>query len=447
MDIKSNKKALSIVETLARNGFIAVYAGGCVRDHLLNLEPHDIDIATDATPDQIETLFEKTVAVGKAFGVIVVILDGEEFEVATFRKDSESSDGRHPDSVTFTSMEEDAKRRDLTINGLFYDPMADKVYDFVDGVRDINRGVIRLIGDPDKRVEEDRLRLLRVIRFAARLNFGIDHYTYRTVMNHAHMIMTVSRERIADEMTKILRVENTTVAFEYLDQTGLLKAILPEISAMIGCEQPPEFHPEGDVYTHTMLALSLLEDNASDTLLWGTLLHDVGKPPTQTFEDRIRFSGHDGVGTKIAEEILRRFKFSNDFIEHVCALVENHMKFSAAEKMRVSKLKRFFALPKFDEHMELHRVDCESSHGGTEHYEFVKEKLKTYEATPEEVTVAKLPRIFTGHDLIEMGYVVGPIFRDILTDVEDHQLEGTITTKEQAIAYVKETYTVRGDFV
>lgn len=440
MDINSNKKALSIVQTLTDKGYIAVYAGGCVRDHLLGIEPHDIDIATNATPDQIEALFDKTVAVGKAFGVIVVIIDGEEFEVATFRKDSEGSDGRHPDSVTFTSMQEDAKRRDITINGLFYDPIADKIYDYVGGQEDLKNQVVRLIGDPYKRIEEDKLRLLRVVRFAARFNFWIDTHTYWTVTEYAKEITTVSAERIADEMTKILRVKDISLAFHFLGSTGLLRAILPEIAVMKGCEQPPEFHPEGDVLVHTVLALSMLEDNASDALRWGTLLHDVGKPPTQTFEDRIRFSGHDSAGIPLAEGILRRLKFPNEFIQHVCAMVENHMKFSAVERMRTSKLKRFFALPKFDEHLELHRVDCQSSHGGLEHYEFVKEKLKTYEATPEEVTVAKLPRIFTGHDLISMGYVVGPIYREILTAVEDQQLEGTITTKEQAISFVKNTY-------
>lgn len=447
MDIKSNKKALSIVQTLTDKGHIAVYAGGCVRDHLLGIEPNDIDIATDATPDQIEALFDKTVAVGKAFGVIVVLIDEEEFEVATFRKDSGYSDGRHPDSVTFTSMQEDAQRRDLTINGLFYDPIADKIYDYVGGQEDLKNHGIRLIGDPVKRIEEDKLRLLRVIRFAARFNFRIASNTYWAVTEYAKEITTVSAERIADEMTKILRVKDISLAFYFLEDTGLLKAILPEIYAMIDCEQPPEFHPEGDVYTHTIQALSLLEDNASDELLWGTLLHDVGKPPTQTFEDRIRFSGHDGAGTPIAEGILRRLKFSNEFITHVCALVENHMKFSAADKMRKSKLKRFLGLPKFEEHLELHRVDCMSSHGGLEHYEFVKEKLKTYEATPEEVTVDKLPRIITGHDLISMGYEIGPIFRDILTAVEDQQLEGTITTKEQAISFVMDTYPIKKDAV
>lgn len=440
MHIKSNEKALFIVKKLVSNGFIAVYAGGCVRDYLLNIEPHDIDIATNATPDQIEMLFEKTVAVGKSFGVIVVIIDGEEFEVATFRSDGVYSDGRHPDSVTFSSMEEDAKRRDLTINGLFYDPIAERVYDYVEGIKDLEKRVVRLIGDPEKRIQEDKLRLLRVIRFAARLGFSIDAKTMGFVISHAEEIRSVSVERIADEITKILRIKNKKEAFEYLGVTGLLKIILPEIDAMKGCEQPPQFHPEGDVYVHTIMALSMLPEDASDTFLWATLLHDVGKPPTQTFEDRIRFSGHDHVGKKMADGMLKRFKFSNEFIEQVCSLIDNHMKFTAVESMRVSKLKRFLGLPKFDEHMALHKVDCLSSHGGLEHYQFVEEKLKTYEATPEEVTVAKLPRIFTGHDLIAMGYSRGPDFRIILTDVEDQQLEGAISTNEQAVAYVKEKY-------
>jgi len=442
MNIKSNKKALFIVRTLKEQGFEAVYAGGCVRDMLMNNEAHDIDIATNALPDNIERIFPKTVAVGKAFGVIVVILDGEEFEVATFRKDSAESDGRRPDSVTFCSMEEDAKRRDLTINGLFYDPIADIIYDYTGGQKDILEKVIRFIGDPRERIKEDKLRLMRVIRFAARFNFEIEPRTYAAVKEHASEVATVSAERIADEMTKILRVSEKRRALELLHSTGLLYTILPEIAIMRGCEQPPEFHPEGDVFEHTVLALSELPEDASDTLLWGALLHDVGKPPTQTFEDRIRFSGHDKRGMCLTEEIMKRFKFSNDFVEHTCALVENHMKFMCVEEMRTSTLKRFMNLDKFDEHLELHRVDCLSSHGDLEHYDFMVEKLKSFEATPEKVMLNKLPRLITGHDLLTLGYSQGPLFRTILTDIEDQQLEDTIVTREQALTYITGKYLI-----
>lgn len=433
-------KAFYIVQTLAEQGFQAVYAGGCVRDLLLGFEPHDIDIATNARPDEIEALFPKTVAVGKAFGVIVVIIDDEEFEVATFRSDGEYSDGRRPDSVSFSSLEEDAKRRDLTINGMFYDPLTKQIIDVVGGQTDLEQKTIRLIGSPTERIKEDKLRLMRVVRFAARLGFKIEFSTYLAVMQHASEISTISVERIADEMTKILRVEDKQRALGLLFDTKLLHAFLPEIVVMKGCEQPPQFHPEGCVFTHTVLALSMLPKDASDTLLWGTFLHDVGKPSTQTFEDRIRFSGHDSKGKVIAEEILRRLKFSNEFIEQVVSLVENHMKFTAVDRMRVSKLKRFLNLPKFDEHMELHRVDCESSHGGLEHYEFVKEKMKTFEATPETTKLDKLPRIVTGHDLIAMGYPKGKLFRTILEDVEDQQLEEQIFSRDEALEYIKRTY-------
>jgi putative nucleotidyltransferase with HDIG domain len=432
--------ATQIIETLHKNGFIGVFCGGCVRDMLMGNEAHDIDIATSALPDDIERIFPKTVAVGKSFGVIVVIIDGEEFEVATFRSDGEYSDGRRPDSVSFCSMEEDSKRRDMTINGLFYDPIANITYDYTGGQRDIAEKVIQLIGNPHDRIIEDKLRLLRVIRFSARFDFEIEPATYTAVKEHASEVTTVSSERIADEMTKILRVSNKRKALELLFHTGLLYAILPEVAAMKYCEQPKIFHPEGDVFEHTILALSELPEDASDTLLWGTLLHDVGKPPTQTFEDRIRFSGHDKKGMHMAEEILRRYKFSNDFVDQVTALVENHMKFMCVQGMRTSTLKRFMNLDKFDEHLQLHKVDCLSSHGGLKHYDFMVEKLKTFEATPEKVMLNKLPRLVTGDDLIEMGYHKGPLFRTILTAVEDQQLEDTITTREQALAFIRKEY-------
>ena len=475
-------KSLFIVKTLSDNGYVAYYCGGCVRDRLLGIEPNDIDIATNARPEEIERLFDKTISVGKAFGVIIVVIDGEEFEVATFRSDGQYSDGRHPDSVSFSNLEEDAKRRDLTINGMYYNPLDGRIIDVVGGQTDLEQKVVRLIRNPTQtqRITEDKLRLLRVIRFASRFGFEIEPETYIAVKENAGKINEVSTERIADEMTKILRVKDKRRAINLLFDTTLMHSILPEFVLMKGCEQPPQFHPEGarvrkifqmndvnlgpfeifdiknlehldstkykmypgDCLEHTIVSLELLPEDASDTLLWGTFLHDIGKPLTQTFEDRIRFSGHDIKGFYLTEEILRRLKFSNDFIEHVCSLVKNHMKFSCVMKMRVSKLKRFMNLPKFEEHLALHKVDCVSSHGSTRNYDFLQEKLKTFEATPEKVMLDKLPRILTGYDLIKLGYKVGPYFRVILTDIEDQQLEDKIISHEQALEYIKDKYPI-----
>jgi poly(A) polymerase len=425
-------QAIEIVKRLREHGYQAMFAGGCVRDMILGVPPADYDIATNAKPEVVEYLFEKTLSVGKAFGVIIVVLDGYEIEVATFRKDSQESDGRRPDSVQFSSMDEDAWRRDLTINGMFYDPIEDRIYDFVGGQRDIKDRVVRLIGNPEDRISEDKLRMLRVIRFSARLDFVVDPATFAAVKKHAPEIVQISGERIADELQKILRVKHPRQAFSLLFETGLIDHILPEVRAMQGCEQPVDFHPEGDVLQHTLLALDHLTEDASDELRMGVLLHDVGKPPTQTFEDRIRFNEHDLVGKDVAREILKRLKFSTEFSERVLELIGNHMKFMHADKMRTSRLKRFLALPHFDEHMALHRVDCLSSHRNLDRYDFVAEKLKSYE--PEEI---RPPRIVTGQDLLTMGFKQGPVFKVILTDVEDQQLEGVISSREEALEYVK----------
>jgi poly(A) polymerase len=430
------KQALEIINTLKNNGYQAFYAGGAVRDMVLGMTPTDYDVATDAKPEIVETLFEETLSVGRAFGVIVVIIDGIQTEVATFRQDSkESSDGRHPDSVTFSSMEEDAKRRDLTINGMFYDPIKEELIDCVKGHEDIHDKIIRLIGDPEARIAEDKLRMLRVVRFSAKLGFSVDSATMRTVKTHSSEILQVSAERITEELQKILRTGKYRQGFDLLFETGLIDHILPEVRAMKGCEQPPEFHSEGDVYVHTLLALENLPDNASDELRMATLLHDVGKPATQTFEDRIRFSGHDLRGKDMAREIMARMRVSKDFSDRVLALVGNHMKFMAVKEMRTSRLKRFMSLPFFDEHMALHKADCLSSHRNLENYDFVAEKLKTYE--PEEIRPVK---VITGKDLLKMGFKAGPLFKQILTDVEDRQLEGLVSDREQALKYVAETY-------
>jgi poly(A) polymerase len=426
------QQAINIVKKLRDHGYQAVIAGGAVRDMILGIPPSDYDIATDAKPEAIEQLFDKTLSVGKAFGVIVVIMDGYEIEVATFRKDSQESDGRRPYSVQFSSMDEDAWRRDLTINGMFYDPLSDRIIDFVGGQEDLKSHLVRFIGSPEDRIAEDKLRMLRAVRFSARFEFAVDPATFEAVKKHASEISQISAERIADELQKILRVKHPRLAFSLLFETGLIDHILPEVRAMEGCEQPVDYHPEGSVLCHTLLALDYLPENASDELRMGVLLHDVGKPVTQTFEDRIRFNGHDLTGKDVAREILKRLKFSNEFSERVLELIGNHMKFMHVDNMRTSRLKRFLALPHFEEHMALHRADCLSSHRNLENYDFVAEKLKTYE--PEEI---RPTRIITGKDLMDMGFKQGPVFKVILTDVEDQQLEGAIKSREEALEYVK----------
>jgi len=428
-------EALGIVKVLQEHGYEALYAGGCVRDMVLGLESHDIDVATNASPDAVEMLFEKTLPVGKAFGVIVVIIGDTQTEVATFRSDGQYSDGRRPDSVVFSSKEEDAKRRDLTINGMFYDPIKKEILDYVGGQEDLKKRVIKLIGDPEARIAEDKLRMLRVIRFATRLDFTVDPDTLEAVKRHSSEIVQVSAERIADELQKILRAGNYQKSLNLLFDIEIIKHILPEIFLMRKCEQPVDYHPEGDVLVHTIKALENLPADASDELRMGMLLHDVGKPVVQTFEDRIRFNQHELKGKDIAREILKRLKFSNEFTERVLSLIENHMKFMHVKDMRTSRLKRFIALPHFEEHMALHRADCLSSHGNLDNYEFVREKMETYE--PEEIRPV---RIITGNDLLQMGFKAGPLFKEILTAVEDRQLEGTVTDREQALKYVSDTY-------
>ena len=434
-------QALNIIKRLKEHNYEAVYAGGWVRDHLLGIEASDIDIATSAKPEQIEALFDKCLAIGKAFGVIIVVVDDIEIEVATFRKDSQESDGRHPDSVIFSSMEEDAKRRDFTINGMFYDPITAKIIDYVGGQKDLKKGLIRFIGNPEERIIEDKLRLMRAIRFASRFNFEIEDHSWKAIKKYSQDILQISEERVADELLKILRTRNYSRVMDLLFESKLINAILPEIVALKGVEQPIDYHPEGDVYIHTVLALSLLPENASDELILATLFHDIGKPVTQTFEDRIRFNNHDMKGKDITRNILKRLKFSNDFIDRVCCLVENHMRTACVKKMRVSKLKRFMTLPNFEEHLELHRVDCLASHRNLENVDFLTEKLKTFNMDEIRSVVGLKPnRILTGDDLIELGFKQGPIFREILTDVEDKQLEGILVEKEQAVSYVLSFY-------
>ncbi|HKW65876.1 MAG TPA: CCA tRNA nucleotidyltransferase [Terriglobales bacterium] len=492
------ESATSIVSTLRQAGHRAYLVGGCVRDLVLGREPADYDVATDATPDQVMRIFPRSYAVGAQFGVVLIPLEavdpsqisaelqpagrdvarnvsgappGDEaasrqaqgevtsyvsteqqerghaftpepgksavIEVATFRSDIGYSDGRHPDQVRYTSSpQEDVQRRDFTINGLLYDPVEDRVLDYVGGLADIRRGVVQTIGDPEQRFGEDKLRMLRAVRFAARFGYSIEPGTFSAIQRLAPQIGQVSCERIREELTKMLTEGHARRAFELLDESGLLRQVLPEISAMKGVEQPPQFHPEGDVWVHTLLLLEQLPHPCPKTLAWGALLHDVGKPPTfRVAPDRIRFDEHVSVGVRMAEEICRRLRFSNDDTEPIAALVANHMRFADALKMKESTLKRFLRLPRFPEHLELHRMDCLSSHGDLTLYNFVKQR---FESTPSD-QVRPRP-LLTGNDLIRAGYKPGPEFKEILAAVEDAQLEGRVESREQAMKLVREQF-------
>jgi poly(A) polymerase len=474
--------ALKIIETLRDAGYEAYLAGGCVRDLLLGREPEDYDVATSATPDVVLGMFPRTFAVGAHFGVVLVAdedkgeTESSVTEVATFRSDGVYSDGRHPEEVRYTlSAAEDVQRRDFTINGLLLDPsrllpqgleppsplaepdvrakartyqssdtsnartyesageLRDAVIDHVGGLADLDAGAIRAIGRAEKRFEEDHLRLLRGVRFAARFGFEIEPATFAALRKLAARVHAVSRERVRDELTKMLTEGQARRVFELLDETGLLVEVLPEVAKMKGVAQPPQFHPEGDVWVHTLMLLEQLEAGCSPTLAWGALLHDVGKPATfRVAPDRIRFDGHVEVGVAMAAEICRRFRFSNDDTRQILALIENHMKFADAPRMKESTLKRFFRLERFDEHLTLHRMDCLAAHRNLEIWEFVRER---YESLPGEAVRPK--PLITGRELIAAGYAPGPEFKEMLRTVEDAQLEGTISTREQAMELVQ----------
>jgi poly(A) polymerase len=451
----SKSAATDIVTALRTAGHQAYFAGGCVRDLLLGVEPKDFDVATSATPDTVMAIFPKTYSVGAHFGVVLVCTPVENSheiatEVATFRHDGAYSDGRRPDAVRFsTDPREDVLRRDFTINGMLLDPVifeqtgdADvATLDFVGGREDLKAGILRAIGDPALRFAEDKLRMLRGVRFAARLGFEIEPRTMAAIRAAAGEIGQVSMERIRDELTLMLTEGHARKAFELLDATGLLAQVLPEAVKMHGVEQPPQFHPEGDVWVHTMLLLEKLPPGASSTLAWGALLHDIGKPATfrppdpNKPGDRIRFDGHVEVGVRIAQAILSRLRFSNEDTEQILALVKNHMRFGDILQMRESTLKRFLRLPKFDEHLALHWMDASSAHGDLRLYDFAKQH---FEATPTETIRPKL--LVTGRDLIDAGYRPGPQFKAMLEAAEDAQLEGHATTTEDGLAVVRRRF-------
>jgi poly(A) polymerase len=432
--------ANSICEMLQRNKHQALLVGGCVRDLLLGREPADYDVATDATPVEVAGLFPESVAVGAQFGVILIPRDGMKVEVATFRSDVGYSDGRHPDSVVYSKVpQEDVQRRDFTINGLLMRHDSGDVLDYVGGQVDLQAKTIRAIGEPDRRFTEDKLRMMRAVRFAARFGFEIEAETFRAIRRHVAEIHQVSPERLREELAKMLTEGAARQAFELLDETWLLQQVLPEIAAMKGVGQPPQFHPEGDVWIHTRMMLEGLPKSASPTLAWGVLLHDVGKPPTFQSAgetgDRIRFNNHVQVGVRMAEAICKRLRFSNEDTEQILALVDNHMKFGAVEEMRASTLKKFVRLPHFEEHLALHRLDCLSSHRNLDSYDFVRRFLEV--TPPEEV---RPQRLLTGDDLQEMGFRPSPLFSEILQALEDAQLEGQIQTREEAKEYVLGKY-------
>lgn len=439
--------AREVVARLRAAGHEALLAGGCVRDLLLGRPIADYDIATGARPEEVQALFARTVPVGIQFGVVIVLLDDPEdgaprsYEVATFRTDGPYLDGRHPSRVRFTTPREDALRRDFTINGMFLDPVAGEVIDYVEGRGDLKQGVVAAIGDPAARFEEDKLRMLRAVRFSARLGFPIARPTRAAIRALAPKIRQVSPERIREELVKILTEGGARRGFEMMDALGLLHEILPEIAAMKGVEQPPEFHPEGDVWVHTLMLLEKLDAGASPELALGALLHDVGKPPTFRVAERIRFDGHVEVGVEMTGDILRRLRFPNDTRDRVKDLVGAHMVFADVQKMRPATLKRFLRRPHFDEHLRLHWIDCMSSHERLDAYRFCEEKLGEFEAQDAEEALRPKP-LLTGKDLIDMGYTPGPRFKEILSAIEDEQLEGRLATREEAEAFARARFSV-----
>ena len=426
--------AHGIVRKLRAAGHVAYYAGGSVRDLLRGKIPKDIDVATDARPDDVQKMFPRTYAVGAHFGVIVVLENGFQFEVATFRSDGAYLDGRRPAEVHFATATEDAARRDFTINGMFFDPEANEIIDFVGGRTDLEARLIRAIGDPSQRFAEDRLRMLRAVRFATVLEFEIESSTWDAVVAHAPSISEISAERIREELVRIFMSPQRVRGWDLLDASGLMGAILPEVEAMKGCEQPPQFHPEGDVFKHTRIMLELLPNEASLPLVLSVLFHDIGKPPTSSVDEsgRIRFNGHDRIGAEMTEAVMQRIRFSRAEIDATVEAVRQHMVFKDVPNMRVAKLKRFMARPTFADELELHRVDCESSHGMMDNYEFLRRKQEEFANEP-----IIPPPLVRGDDLLALGLKPGPKIGEILEAVETRQLEGAFRDREEALEWVK----------
>jgi len=453
MNTDTNPKydaAAAIALRLREAGYQAYFAGGCVRDMLLGIPPKDYDVATSATPDEVVALFAKTFTVGAHFGVVLVVEQDVATEVATLRSDGAYSDGRRPDAVRFSADgREDVLRRDFTINGMLLDPVIYEetknavaaTLDYVGGRDDLAAGVVRAIGDASLRFAEDKLRMLRAVRFAARFGFVIEEKTFAAIRAHAAEIHAVSTERVREELTRMLTEGSARTAFELLDVCGLLKEVLPEVVKMHGVQQPPQFHPEGDVWVHTMLLLEQLPAGCSAPLAWAALLHDVGKPatftPPSSPDDRIRFNGHVEVGVRMAEAICARLRFSNEETAQISSLVKNHMRFGDVREMKESTLKRFLRLENFAEHLALHRMDCMAAHGDLSLYNFA---CDAYEQHPEEAVRPVL--LLTGRELIAAGYAPGSRFKEMIAFAEDAQLEGRVHTTEEALALVREHFSL-----
>ncbi len=437
-----NPKACDIVAQIQKAGHTAYLAGGCVRDHLLGKEATDYDIATSARPEQIQALFPRvTDLTGKSFGVVRVLVGDEFYEVATFRQDGPYKDGRHPESVRFATAEEDAQRRDFTINGLFFDPVADKLIDYVGGEADLRAKVIRAIGNPADRFAEDHLRLLRAIRFATRLIFKIEPKTWEAICADASKIRSVSAERIRDELNKTFTASKPELGLDLLDKSGLLKEVLPDIAVLHGVEQPPQFHPEGDVYQHVRLMLTKIEHPNLELAL-SVLFHDVGKKPTAKVDEngRIRFNEHESVGAAMSEEIMTGLRYDNKTIDTVREVVQYHMQFKDVLNMKPSTLKRMMARPNFLLELELHRIDCSSSHGDLRNYDFLKQQLETMSA--DEINP---PPLISGRDLLAMGLRPGREVGRILEAVRVAQLEGTVETQSEALAMARKLASSGGE--
>jgi poly(A) polymerase len=441
-DIKASREtAISIVRRLQNAGHEAYFVGGCVRDLLRGASPGDYDIVTSAKPDEIYSLFSRTVPVGMRFGVVIVVEEGHNYEVATFRSEKDYGDGRRPSHVEFTTAENDIRRRDFTVNALLMDPLAGNIIDYAGGKEDIEKRLIRTIGSAQERFAEDHLRMLRAVRFAANLGYEIDPETLDAIKLNAPAIHRISGERIRDELTKLLTRGGARRGMEILAETNLLAEMLPEVDALRGVEQPPQYHPEGDVWEHTLRMLDLLPSRRKgqehdDRLAWAILMHDVGKALTRSEnETGIHFYGHVREGEKIAEQLMRRLKFSRADMETILALIHCHMLFIHVQEMRSHRLKRFLRMPDFDLHLELHRLDCLGSHAFLDNYEFCKSKLM--EARDDELHP---PRLLNGDDLIAMGFSPGPLFNEILRVVEDAQLDGEISTSEEARRLVRKRW-------
>jgi tRNA nucleotidyltransferase/poly(A) polymerase len=434
-------EAEGIVRRLREHGHEAVLAGGCVRDLLRGVAPEDYDVATSALPAEVQALFPKSQAVGAHFGVIIVHSGQHQFEVATFREDGTYRDGRHPDAVRFSTAEQDAQRRDFTVNGLFLEPVDNRVIDYVGGRGDLENHIIRAIGDPVARFREDHLRLMRAVRFATVLGFEIEPATWRALVDEAPSLARIAIERVRDELVKTLLHPQRLRGFDLLCSSGLMAQVIPEILELKGCEQPPEFHPEGDVFVHTRLMLSLLREKVSVPLVFSVLLHDIAKPATRQWDPvsgRIRFNEHDKLGAEMTGAILRRLRFSNEIIEATIEMVGQHMSFMHVQKMRPARLRRFMSRSTFPEELELHRVDCRSSHGMLDNLEFLEARQAEFASEP-----IIPPRLVDGHDLIHLGISPGPELGRLLEEIQTLQLEGTLTSKEEALAWVIERQRTR----